>query len=120
MRLVERPGKRDVEAIFAQHVRIAEAFQQQPLIVAEIGTRMRGTLGLARRRGEILEGGDALRCEPVEHRRRLDWAEDKEASFARERQRTRLGRLAPRGEADQTRLQRIDTHPIAKGKWRLE
>src|SRR4029077_6364383 len=70
MRRVERPSERDVEAILAQDMRIAEALQQEPLMVVELHALVRS--GVGRRLGKSVESRDALCREPVERRRRLD------------------------------------------------
>src|SRR4029079_1028627 len=120
MRRVERAGESDGEAILAQYVRIAEALQQQALIVVEGGARMLRPFGLGGRRGEILEGRDALRREPVERRRRLDRAQHEIAAGTRQGERPGLDRLAACGETDQPRLDILAIDAIAQGKRRAE
>ena len=51
MRRIKRSGEGDREAVLAQHVRIAETFKQESLILAERGACMLGALGVGRRRG---------------------------------------------------------------------
>src|SRR6476619_4889548 len=85
---IERSGERDVEPVLAQHMRIAEALQQETLMVVEGHAGLRS--GASRGLGETVEGGDALRREPIESGRRLDWAKHEIAAGARQRQRTSL------------------------------
>src|SRR6478736_5730317 len=115
---LERPGERDVEAVLAQHVRIAEAFEQKALMVVEgqalLGMRAR------RRLGESVEGRDALRGEPVECWRWLDRAQHEVAAGPRQCQRTRLHLLPAARKTDQPRLERVGTHAIARAERCLE
>ena len=84
---IEWAGQGDREAVFAHHVGMAEAAQQQPLIRAEVAVLIFSLVGLGR---ELLEGVDALGRQPVERRFRLDGAQYEIATGARKRQRACL------------------------------
>src|SRR6516164_1649856 len=115
---IKRSGERDVEAVLAQHMRIAEAFEQEALMVVEGHALWH--VSARRRLGKSIEGGDALRREPVERRRWLDRTQNEVSASARQCQRAGLHLLAPAGEADQSRLERVEPHAVAQAERRLE
>src|SRR5680860_951892 len=84
MGLVQGAGERDGETVLAHYVGMAEALQEEPLIVAEMPVVVVIIMIWIGR--EVFEGADALRGKPVERGFRLDGPQHEIAARACQRQ----------------------------------